>query len=120
MKEMVNISNFLKGVRSPRIMLIIILLALLTIVPVITTNEYVLGILISANIFAVFAASWDILAGVTGQFSFGQALFFGAAAYMSGALNLYLGIPPLLTIPLGGAFGVIVIAGSDNKIRVPI
>ena len=105
---MVNISNFLKAIRSPRIMLIISLLILITIFPVITTDYYVLSILISANIFAVFAASWDILAGVTGVFSFGQALFFGAAAYMSGALNLYLGIPPWLTIPLGGAFGVIV------------
>ena len=89
-------------------MLICISISLLAIVPVITTNHYILSIFISANILAIFAASWDILAGVTGQFSFGQALFFGVAAYVSGALNLYLGIPPWLTIPLGGAFGVLV------------
>ena len=89
-------------------MLICISIILLTIIPVITTNAYILGIFISANLLAIFAASWDILAGVTGQFSFGQALFFGVAAYMSGALNLFLGIPPWLTIPIGGAFGVLV------------
>ena len=105
---MAKIGNYLKGANSSRLIIILVLLLLITLIPVITTNYYVLSILISANVFAVFAASWDMLAGVTGQFSFGQALFFGVAAYMSGALNLFLGIPPLLTIPLGGVFGVIV------------
>ena len=105
---MVSVADYIKRARSPRLILIIILLMLVTIFPIFTTDYYVLSILISANVFAVFAASWDLLAGVTGQFSFGQALFFGVAAYMSGALNLFLGIPPLLTIPLGGAFGVVV------------
>ena len=105
---MASVADYLKRARSPRLTLIIILLILITIFPIFTTDYYVLSILISANVFAVFAASWDMLAGVTGQFSFGQALFFGVAAYMSGALNLFLGIPPLLTIPLGGAFGVVV------------
>ncbi len=103
-----KLGQYVKEVSSPRTMLILALLILLTIFPAITADYYVLSILISANIFAVFAASWDILAGVTGQFSFGQALFFGIAAYVSGGLNLWLGLPPLLTIPLGGAFGVLV------------
>jgi len=81
---------------------------LLILFPIITTDFYILTILITANISAVFAASWDLLGGVTGQFSLGHALFFGVAAYMSGALNLYLGLAPWITIPLGGAFGVLV------------
>ncbi len=105
---MVKMSQYLKRGGSFKRVLVFTSLILLTLFPAITTDYYILSILISANIFAVFAASWDILAGVTGQFSFGQALFFGVAAYMSGALNLYLGLPPWLTIPLGGAFGVVV------------
>ena len=81
---------------------------LLILFPIITTDYYILTILITANIYAVFAASWDLLGGVTGQFSLGHALFFGVAAYMSGALNLQLGLAPWITIPLGGAFGVLV------------
>jgi len=81
---------------------------LLLLIPIFSRDYYILTVLIFANIYAIFGASWDILAGVTGIFSFGQALFFGAAAYMSAALNLFLGIPPLLTIPLGGIFGVAV------------
>ena len=37
-------------------------------------------------IFAIFAASWDLLAGYTGQVNFGHALFFGAGAYASALL----------------------------------
>ena len=39
-------------------------------------------------IFAIFAASWDLLAGYTGQVNFGHALFFGAGAYTSALLSL--------------------------------
>jgi len=88
--------------------IVLVLLVLLLLFPVLSRDYYILTVLIFANIYAVFGASWDILAGVTGIFSFGQALFFGAAAYMSAALNLFLGLPPLLTIPLGGVFGVAV------------
>jgi len=81
---------------------------LLFLFPVLTSNYYILTILITANIYAIFAASWDLLGGVTGQFSLGHALFFGVSAYMSGALNLYLGLSPWFSIPLGGAFGVLI------------
>ena len=81
---------------------------ILALLPVLTQDFYILTILIFANIAAIFGASWDILGGVTGIFSLGQALFFGVAAYMSGALNLFLGLPPWMTIPIGGAFGVLV------------
>ena len=83
------------------------LLILLLIIPAITSNHYILLILIWANIYAVFAASWDLLAGVTGQFSFGHALFYGVAGYMAGFLNLFFRLPPLVTIPAGGAFGIL-------------
>src|SRR4026209_855214 len=55
-------------------------------------------ILTMTCIFAMFAASWDLLAGYTGQENFGHALFFGAGAYTSGLLSLKLGLSPWLTI----------------------
>jgi branched-chain amino acid transport system permease protein len=60
-----------------------------------------------ACIFAIFAASWDLLSGFTGQISFGHALFFGVAAYTSALLNLNIGLPPWLTIPLGALAAVV-------------
>lgn len=98
----------LKEIFSSRRNLVLILLILLLFVPALTRDYYILSILIFANIFAVFGASWDVLAGVTGIFSFGQAFFFGLAGYVSALLNVKLGLPPLITIPLGGACGMLV------------
>ncbi len=96
-----------KGSFSKRKLILLVPIFLL-LFPAFTRDYYILSVLIFANIYAIFGASWDILAGVTGVFSFGQALFFGTAAYMSAALNLFAGLPPVLTIPLGGVFGVLV------------
>ena len=93
---------------TPKNAIFLSLLILLIFLPGISSDYYILLILIFANIGAVFAASWDLTAGVTGLFSFGHVIFFGIAGYVSGALNLFLGLPPWLTIPIGGAFGVLV------------
>ncbi len=53
-----------------------------------------------AHIFAIFAVSWDLLAGYTGQMNFGHALFFGVASYATALLHKYLGWQPSQTIPL--------------------
>jgi branched-chain amino acid transport system permease protein len=46
------------------------------------------------SIFAILAASWDLLSGFTGQMNFGHALFFGVGAYTAALLNLHAHIPP--------------------------
>jgi branched-chain amino acid transport system permease protein len=86
-------------------------LALLAL-PAVNSDPYVLRILTMTCIFAIFAASWDLLAGYTGQVSFGHALFFGAGAYTSALLSSKLAIPPWATIWGGAAaamlFGFVV------------
>src|SRR5688572_30084898 len=64
-------------------------------------------ILTMTCIFAIFAASWDLLAGYTGQVNFGHALFFGAGAYTSALMSLKLGISPWLTIWAGTAVALL-------------
>src|SRR5918998_2717600 len=71
--------------------------------PFIYGDAYVLRILTMTCIFAIFAASWDLLAGYTGQVNFGHALFFGAGAYTSALASLKLGITPWATIWAGAA-----------------
>ena len=58
-------------------------------------------------VFAIFAASWDLLSGFTGQINFGHALFFGVAAYTSGLINVHAKLPHILTIPLGALAAVL-------------
>ena len=61
-------------------------------------------VLLSVAVFALLAISWDILAQ-TGMISLGQALFFGMGAYITGILNHYWGMPPVVTIPIAAVCG---------------
>jgi branched-chain amino acid transport system permease protein len=84
----------------------------LVALPLVYADPYVLRILTMTCIFAIFAASWDLLAGYTGQVNFGHALFFGAGAYTSALLSRELGITPWATVWAGAAvaalFGLLV------------
>lgn len=80
---------------------------LLLIMPLLTSDLYLLRILIITCIFAIFAASWDFLSGFTGQVNFGHALFFGVGAYASAMLNQSAHIPPYGSIPLGAIAAVL-------------
>jgi branched-chain amino acid transport system permease protein len=79
----------------------------LLLLPLFYSDAYVLRILTMTCIFAIFAASWDLLAGYTGQVNFGHALFFGAGAYGSALASLKLGVSPWLTIWLGAAIAAV-------------
>jgi len=89
-----------------RVIALIFVLLLLAL-PLISAEPYVMRIVILASIYSIFTASWDLLAGFTGQVSLGHALFFAAGGYMTAALNLA-GLPPILTIPGGAVFAGLV------------
>lgn len=78
----------------------------LFILPLITTEPFILRIVTFANIYAIYAVSWDLLCGFTGQINLGQALFFGVSAYTSALLNYYYGLPAWTTIPIGALVAV--------------
>ncbi|OGA38326.1 MAG: ABC transporter permease [Betaproteobacteria bacterium RIFCSPLOWO2_12_FULL_68_19] len=82
-------------------------LALLAL-PLVYDDAYALRILTMTCLFAIFAASWDLLAGYTGQVNFGHALFFGAGAYTSGLMSQKLGVSPWLTIWAGAAVATLI------------
>jgi len=90
-----------------RVIAILFVITLL-LLPILTQDMYILRILAIASIFAIFAASWDLLSGFVGQVSFGHALFFGVAAYTTALLNLRLGWSPVITIPIGALAAVLV------------
>jgi branched-chain amino acid transport system permease protein len=89
-----------------RTLVLIWVLALLAL-PMVYSDAYVLRILTMTCIFAIFAASWDLLAGYTGQVNFGHALFFGAGAYTSALMSLKLGLSPWATIWVGAAVALL-------------
>lgn len=54
-----------------------------------------------AYFYGVYAMSWDVVSGYTGQISFGHGVFFGVGGYTSALLNLGHGVDPILAIPVG-------------------
>lgn len=98
------------------------LLAVAYALPLFVGDRYVLELLFLANYYAILAASWDFLSGYTGNINFGHAFFIGGAAFLSAIVNLRLGWPPVVTIPLGGAvaalFGLVV-GGATLNLRGP-
>ena len=68
-----------------------------------------------AYFWGVYAMSWDVVSGYTGQISFGHGVFFAVGGYTSALLNLGYGIDPVLSIPVG----VVLAAAAGLIIGVP-
>lgn len=80
----------------------------LCLVPLIQKSEYWLGIFVLANIWVIYAASWDFLAGYVGQVSFGHAAFLGIGGYATAGLVRYFGQPWWVSV-FAGAFMAVVL-----------
>lgn len=63
-------------------------------------SRFVEGMGIEIFILALFALSYDLLFGITGLLSFGHAMFFGVAAYLTGISLKTLDLPFLAIIGL--------------------
>ncbi len=86
---------------------VILFFFFILLLPLFTDDVYILRVFTLASIFAIFAASWDLLSGYTGQMNFGHALFFGVGAYGAALLNLHFQFPPWASIPLGALIAVL-------------
>lgn len=75
-------------------------------------NDYTLHVFIVGFYFAMLAASWSLLMGYAGQFSFAHMAFAGIGAYTTGLMGKYLATGALSGIILGtlmaGLFGLII------------
>lgn len=69
-------------------------------------NAYWLSVAILAIFYAIVTASWALLVGYAGQFSFGHMAFVSLGAYTSGLLVTSLGVP----IPLAMLAGIVLCA----------
>lgn len=99
-------------VRTFRGGLTVFLLIVLIILPLVTNDKYILGIFITFMIYTIFAASWDFLAGIVGQVSFGHAMFMGISGYITAYFVKYFTLPWWISL-LSGAivtvlFGMII------------
>jgi branched-chain amino acid transport system permease protein len=80
---MLILKNWLK---SPGFWLIVAALFCLAVLPVVNSSRFILNMVSSIAIAAIFAVSYNLLCGFTGVFSFGHAVFFGCGAYVLGII----------------------------------
>jgi branched-chain amino acid transport system permease protein len=87
----------------PRLVLIVGMLILPLVVPV-----YWQKVVSYVCIYALLALSFDFLAHFVGLVSLGGAFFIGTGGYLAAILNTYLGLPPMLSIPIATILGAII------------
>lgn len=88
-----------------------VLLVLILALPFLL-NGYWLSVGVLAMFYAIVTASWALLAGYAGQFSFGHMAFVSLGAYTSGLLVKWFAIP----VPLGMAAGTLMCAAVGSGV----
>ena len=78
------------------------------LLPVLWPHPFVLTIATQAAIWALLAASWDLLSGYTGQISFGHAGFFALGAYAAAAATKHADVSPWLGLLVGATIAAVV------------
>jgi branched-chain amino acid transport system permease protein len=86
--------------------------AVVLLAPLVVEDPYYLEVLFLCHYYVILACSWDLLSGYTGNINFGHAFFIAGAGYTGALLNLNVGWPYWLTLPVGGIiaalFGLLV------------
>jgi len=80
----------------------LVFLGVVLAMPLVMRDDYYLHLMILFLMWVVIGSAWNLIAGYTGQVSFGDAAFFGCGAYTAGLLSHHLGISPWWGLALGG------------------
>jgi branched-chain amino acid transport system permease protein len=81
---------------------IVALVVVVALIPLVWSNNYALGVMITAMIVLVLNISWNFVLGVAGVWNFGQLAIYAIGGYGAGLLMLHTPLPPAVTIVLGG------------------
>ena len=91
--------------RPARVLKVALLLGLLIFVPPLIDSPYLTTVFISALMFGLFGAIYDLMIGYAGLTNFGYAGFIAAGAYGSALASFHYDISPWIGLAIGGACG---------------
>ncbi|MCD4717820.1 MAG: branched-chain amino acid ABC transporter permease [Desulfobacterales bacterium] len=80
----------------------ILLLFILVLFPIVVRDHYHQHLMILVLMWVVIGSGWNVIAGYTGQVSFGDAAFFGTGAYTAGLFVTKLGLSAWWGMLFGG------------------
>jgi branched-chain amino acid transport system permease protein len=75
--------------------------------PLVVQSDYYRHLVIIALMWVVIGSAWNLLAGYTGQVSFGHAIFFGTGAYTAGIFVSKLGFSAWWGMAFGGIVAMV-------------
>lgn len=115
--------GLVKRLLTVNIGLLLVTVVILLFIPSFVDNRALIGIIAIANCYVMFAASWDILSGFTGQVNFGHAAFIGGGGFIVGLLSRFAeGVPAvgqLLLATAGAAVLGLVIGVPCLRLKGP-
>lgn len=108
--------KILKYMKLVNIVLLILVIIMLALAPI-ALNDYWKHVMTICMYYVIMAASWNLLAGYTGQFSLAHQTFAALGGYASGLIIHHLGVPiwvgfltaVLTTVALGFFLGMLVL-----------
>lgn len=80
-------NSVLRRLLRANLLALVAVAVLLVFLPSVIDDSVLLRVFTTANIFVMFATSWDVLSGYTGQVNFGHAAFIGAGGFTVGLLT---------------------------------
>lgn len=91
-----------RGLTPLRILKLAVLIGVLLLVPPLADNPFITAVFISALMFGILGAIYDLMLGYAGLINFGYAGFIAAGAYTSALVAFHYGISPWLGLLLAG------------------
>jgi branched-chain amino acid transport system permease protein len=86
----------------------LLILLVAAVIPIFLRSPYYLGIVVLTLIYALVGISWNIVAGIAGQFLIGHIFFFGIGAFTTMSFFNAFNLSPWFGIPLGGLISIVI------------
>ena len=83
-------------------------IGMIAALPLVYDDLFLFNIIVIASNLALFALSFDIIAGFVGQLNLGQSIFYGIGAYTVGFVTMYWDVSGVVVIVLAGIAAVLV------------
>ena len=102
-----------------RLVKLALVLAVLVGLPVFAHSPLITTVFISALMFGIFGAIYDLMIGYAGLTNFGYAAFIAVGAYASGLADVRYGISPWFGLGIGVSTGPVAAAllGSEERLE---
>lgn len=107
----------LKRLNLKSLLLVVVISGVLLALPPLWLDDYALHVMVIGFYYIILAASWNLLAGYTGQFSLAHHAFAAIGGYTSGLLIYHFDVPiyvgilaaPFVSLAFGLLLGVLVL-----------